>query len=81
MTYAPTRSMNNDLSEGMTDGKYKKVSPNRGGFVEHTAMTERADLDDEYFGIHEKQVKVAPDGLLHATPQYIATRPVNRGQF
>lgn len=81
MVYPVSRSMNNDLSEGMTDGKYKKVSPNRGGTVEHTAQTERADLDDLYFGIHEKQVKVAPDGLLHATPQYIATNIVNRDQF
>lgn len=77
MVYALSRSMNSELSEGMTDGKYKKVVRDRGGVVDAGTLTERADLDDRYFGIHEKQVKVAPDGLLHATPDYERTAPVN----
>lgn len=77
MAYAPTRSMNAEISEGMTDGKYKKVVMNRGGIVDAGTLRERADLDDRYYGIHEKQVKVTPDGLLHATPDYSPTGPVN----
>lgn len=72
--------MNAEISEGMTDGKYKKVTPNRGGVVERGTYEERADLDDWFYGIHEKQVKVTPDGLLHATPDYIATAAVNLAQ-
>ena len=75
--YAPSRSMNAELSEGMTDGKYKKVVRDRGGVVEASTYTERADLNDRYFGIHEKQVKVAPDGLLHATPDFTKTAPAS----
>ena len=79
MVYPISRSMNADLSEGLTDGKYKKVhSRERGGVVEATTQQARVDLDDVYYGIHEKQVKVAPDGLLHATPEYIATAVVDR---
>lgn len=71
MAYANPRSMNAELSQGSTDGKYKHISPNRGGTVEPTTYEARRDLNDNWFGIHEKQVKVAPDGLLHATPTYV----------
>jgi hypothetical protein len=45
--------------------------------VEPGTLQSRADLDDRYYGIHEKQVKVAPDGLLHATPDFRGTAAVN----
>lgn len=77
MAYPNSRSMNAELSEGMTDGKYKKVRPDTSVIVNDGTYTERADLDDRYYGIHEKQVKVAPDGLLHATPDYVRTPAVN----
>lgn len=77
MSYAPTRSMNGELSEGSTDGKYKKVRPDTSNLTADKTYQSRADLDDRYYGIHEKQVKVAPDGLLHATPDYVATAAVN----
>lgn len=32
MAVNETRSLNNDLREGLTDGVVKKVNPNRGGF-------------------------------------------------
>lgn len=70
MAYAPRRSMNASLSEGTTDGKYKKVVNNRDGAVEHATYESRKDLHDQWFGIHETPVKVAPDGLLHSTPNY-----------
>lgn len=71
MAYAPPRSMNANLSEGSTDGKYKKIVRDRGGVVEPGTYEARDDLDDLWYGIHEKKVKVAPDGLLHATPDYV----------
>jgi hypothetical protein len=72
MSYPMTRGMNNSLSEGSTDGKYKKVNPNRDGQVDPATAENRLDLSDQWFGIHEKRVKVTPDGLLHATPNYVA---------
>lgn len=71
MGYAPARSMNNSLSEGSTDGKYKKIVANRDGVVDPATYENRADLDDNWYGIHEKRVKVAPDGLMHATPTFV----------
>ena len=76
MSYAPSRSMNNALSEGSTDGKYKKVITDRDGFVDVATYENRADLNDNWYGIHEKKVKVTPDGLLHATPNYVPNPPV-----
>lgn len=62
--------MNNALSEGSTDGKYKKIVANRDGVVDPATYENRKDLNDQWFGIHEKKIKVAPDGLLHSTPNY-----------
>ena len=71
MTYGPTRSTNASLHEVLTDGKYKKMSPNRGGFVESGNVLARADLSNRHFDDHEKQWKVAPDGVTLPTPGYI----------
>lgn len=76
MVYPVSRSMNADLAEGMTDGTYKKVIQNRGGKVEGSTAQSRASLDDNWYGIHEKQIKTSPDGLSHPTPNYVATPPV-----
>lgn len=65
MVYPVSRSMNADLAEGLTDGKYKKFAPNRGGVVSGTTEKERADLEPLYYGFKEKVLKVAPDGLAH----------------
>lgn len=72
MSYAPPRSMNASLSEGATDGKYKKVVYDRDGVIDPATAESRADLNDQWYGIHEKRVKVAPDGLLHATPSFVS---------
>lgn len=67
------RSMNAELSEGSTDGKYKKIATNqRGGIVEPTTYENRRHLNDYYWGLHEVNPKVAPDGLLHSTPDFVA---------
>jgi len=65
--------MNRDLNEGATDGKYKKVSPNRGGFIGSVTQQERFDLKDTWYGIHEIGVKVRPDGKTVSTPEYQST--------
>ena len=74
MVYAQSRSMNSELNEGATDGKYKKVINNRGGSVEHATQFDRDDLHDLYFGIHESSVKVRPDGKTVGTPNYVYTK-------
>jgi hypothetical protein len=73
MTYAPQRSALNELEQGMIDGTYKQVSPNRGGDIEPTTHDARRDLDDAWYGIHEALVKSLPDGLASVTPTYQAT--------
>lgn len=75
--YAPPRSMNAALEEGMTDGKYKKVAANRGGFLETERLyADRRDLYDTWYGIHEAPVKVFPDGSRpRATVNYLETLP------
>lgn len=76
--YPQSRGMNNALSEGSTDGKYKKIITDRDGVVEAVTYENRSDLNDQWFGIHEKRVKVTPDGLLHATPNFV-TNPLVPG--
>lgn len=75
MVYPRSRSMNGDLNEGLTDGKYKKVVHDRGGVVEHTTIASRDDLKDVWYGIHEAAVKERPDGRNCGTPNYVYTRP------
>lgn len=72
--YANTRSMNADLHEGTTDGKYKKVVRDRGGVVENLSNRERSDLYDIWYGIHETSQKTAGDGVSSPTPYYVPTR-------
>lgn len=76
MAYPPTRSMNTDLHAGMTDGKYKKVGQNRGGFREDTTYADRRDLSDVWYGIHEAATVELPDGRVMAMPYHVDTRPV-----
>jgi hypothetical protein len=77
MAQARPRSANAELSEGMTDGKYKKVITDRGGVVEGTTYQDRQDLADVWHGIHEAPVKVLPDGLRTSTPNFVATPPAH----
>jgi hypothetical protein len=64
------RSLNGDLSEGMTDGAYKKIATReRGGQVEMTTAVARKGMDNpnplaNWYGEVEKPVKVRPDGLI-----------------
>lgn len=75
MTVNTSRSMNAELVEGATDGKYKKVIQNRGGMIEPSTQRSREPLDDLWFGIHETQTKEIP-GMAgtRPSPNYVTTR-------
>ena len=71
-----SRSQNEDLAEGMSDGKYKKMVQDRGGQVDEATYMDRAALSDVWYGMHEAPVKVLPDGTLHVTPETVPTPAV-----
>jgi hypothetical protein len=75
------RSMNRDLMEGMSDGKYQKVIQNRGGVVEkNLGYGTLEDLSDTYYGVHEAPIKHLPDGTLDKdSTMYVPTKPVEVG--
>jgi hypothetical protein len=75
MAYAPHRSAIDELNQGMIDGTYKQVAPNRGGQIEPATYAARKDLHDVWYGIHEAAVKELPDALPAHTPTFVATRP------
>ena len=76
MAFPQSRSMNGDLNEGATDGKYKKVIRDRGGYIDPGTTLNRLELDDHFYGIHEDRSKVRPDGKIVSTPNYVRTTPV-----
>ncbi len=53
-----SRSQNAELQEGMTDGTYKKMPPNR-SVVENTLHEQR--LMSWRFGFEDSRAKVRPD--------------------
>lgn len=81
MAYAPSRSMNAELNEGATDGKYKKLVVDRGGLGVASSATvrHRVDLNDVWYGRHEEAVKMRPDGKPVHTPNYVPTPPAQAG--
>lgn len=42
------RSMNTELTEGMVDGKVKRLNPDRGGLPEQTTQMHRTSLSSDY---------------------------------
>lgn len=79
MAYPAARSLNGDLFEGMTDGKYKKIRMNRGGPAGDDTYRDRSDLNDWWYGIHEAREKVLPDARIVVTPDYELNRGVDLG--
>lgn len=68
MAVNQSRSMNSDLSEGATDGKYKKIeTAEKGGVVEPADLGNKQALNDQWYGIHEARTKVRPDGMIVRT--------------
>lgn len=76
MTVLANRRQTQELAEGMSDGKYKKVIQDRGGVVEDSTYQDRKDLSDAFYGIHEASEKVLPDGTVHVTEDYRTTPAV-----
>lgn len=76
MAYPQPRSLNKDLMEGMSDGKYQKVCENLGGVVEKELLYGGLeDLSDTYYGIHEAPVKRLPDGTVDRNSlNYVPTK-------
>ncbi|MFD4858479.1 hypothetical protein [Streptomyces atratus] len=64
MALPPQRPMNRELSEGMTEGSYKRRAPNRGGFVEETTNIARENLSTINFNITEHPWPNRPDESL-----------------
>lgn len=64
MSHAPERSRNGSLKNGMTDGSYKKLAPDRGGFVETTTQEAREALNPMTYGYQELPFKEQPDGTV-----------------
>lgn len=75
MAYATPRSANRELDEGMTDGKYRKGVMDRGGVVDPLTYESRSCLTDGWYGIHEDQEKITPDGIRVRTPNCVRTPP------
>lgn len=81
MAYAPLRSMNADFDTGLSDGKYKALVKDRGGFVDKSTFDARAQLHDEWYGIHEAPVKQLPGRIGPAdarTQDYRETPEANQ---
>jgi hypothetical protein len=79
MAYPKCRSMNRDLEEGMTDGRYKKVVTDRGGRPEGELLYEiRGEMNSINYGINEYKEKEFGDGTRGVTPNYVETH-VNDG--
>lgn len=81
MTHAPSRSMNSELDEGMTDGKFKKIVVDRGGpgVADSLTVRTRADLNDVWYGRHEDAIKIRPDGKPVHTPNYVSAPSAQAG--
>jgi len=81
MAYPPLRSMNASLSEGATDGRYKKIRPDTecaitDDKVPNLTYDTREDLSLPYYGIGMKRDMVVPAG-----PQSITTPDFYRNKL
>lgn len=71
MTTAQPRNVSAELNRGMIDGTYKQISRDRGGVVESSTYSARRDLDDVWFGIHQKDGVVLPDTRISTAAGYV----------
>ncbi|KJK56229.1 hypothetical protein [Saccharothrix sp. ST-888] len=76
MTYAPQRSLRDNLNAGLTDGSWRKGVTGRGGVVEPTTPRIRDQLADTWYGVHEAPVKIDPFGRPVTTPDTHTGGPV-----
>lgn len=77
MAYPKSRSAIDDLNQGMIDGTYRQVAPNRGGVIEGATQAARKDLSDVWYGIHETPIKELPDAIPAHTPTFQPNPPAS----
>jgi hypothetical protein len=66
MAVNESRSMNNDLALGAKDGKFKSLTPSRGGDVDPTDSSVRAmELQAQYGLVERTPLANAPEAHLH----------------
>lgn len=66
MAVNETRSMNNDLSLGAKDGKFKSLTPDRGGDVDPTDATVRQmEVQAQYGLVERTPLANAPEAHIH----------------
>jgi len=66
MAVNESRSMNRDLLLGATDGKFKSLTPSRGGDVDPTAVTLRASVLQAQYNVQDRHpLADAPNGYFH----------------
>lgn len=69
MTVNTSRSQNAELFEGMTDGTYKKLITDRGGFIDPLNPREKSLIAPQVYGlVGEVKQKILPDGRTKHTP-------------
>jgi len=78
MAYPASRSCNNSLKEGMTDGAHKKAVMNRGGVVEPCTTDARRHMSGVWHGFNETASMVLPDTRTFANPFYQDIAPIDR---
>lgn len=54
MAVNSSRSMNLELSNGMTEGKYRSIARGRGGQIDEATENARSDLHAEHHGTHAR---------------------------
>lgn len=58
MTTNNSRSMNTDLQNGLNDGTFKSLAPDRGGEVEMQAIHERAMMLQAQYDVNDIRMHV-----------------------
>jgi hypothetical protein len=58
MAMNSNRSMNRDLQQGLKDGTFKSLAPDRGGDVEMTTIHTRANLLQAQYDINDLSMGV-----------------------
>ena len=75
MAYPRSRSCNDELDAGATDGRYKKVIADRGGDVEHCFLGNRTSLTGAHYGIHEAETMEVPGKDVSCVNPYRVVTP------
>jgi hypothetical protein len=74
MAVNESRSMNGDLTMGITDGSVKKLAPNRGGDTRDFMLTKNVfanlatDLYDPSFGDYDVEYRYPGEDSIRSTP-------------